>query len=106
MLHSISGQVEYIIALLDSIQDLVQLIIEYKEFLTKYDPTPSTAGSQKWRPTPTQSRGQTTRQTANSHKGRNENTLLPNFQVIMFVIDKYETSFIHIHGALVVVIVW
>jgi hypothetical protein len=44
MLHSISGQVEYIIALIDSIQDLVQLIIEYKEFLTKYDPTPSTAG--------------------------------------------------------------
>jgi hypothetical protein len=39
MLHSISGQVEYIIALLDSIQDLVQLIIAYKEFLTKYDLT-------------------------------------------------------------------
>jgi hypothetical protein len=70
MLHSISGQVEYIIALLDSIQDLVQLIIEYKEFLTKYNPTPATAGSQKSRPTPTQSRGKTSRQTANSHKGR------------------------------------
>jgi hypothetical protein len=88
MLHSISGQVEYIIALLDSIQDLVQLIIEYKEFLTKYNPTPATAGSQKSRPTPTQSRGKTSRQTANSHKGNNENTLLPNFQVIMFVFDK------------------
>lgn len=88
MLHSMAGQVEYIISLIDTIQDLVQLIIEYKEYLSKYEEAPPTAGSQRSRPTPTQSRGQigqqsrvqTGQQTSNSHKGRARNTLLPNFQ--------------------------
>lgn len=78
MLHSVAGHVEYVIGLIDSIQDLVQLIIEYKDFLTKYDSAPNTAASQRTRPT--QSRGRTG-QTADSHKGRKVNTLLPNFQV-------------------------
>ncbi|XP_063416904.1 uncharacterized protein LOC134699224 [Mytilus trossulus] len=80
MLHSVAAQVEYIIALIDAIQDLVQLIIEYKEFLTKYESSPKTAASQRTRATPPQSRAQTGQKTADSHKARKANTLLPNFQ--------------------------
>ena len=32
MLHSMAGQVEYLIALIDTLQDLVQLMIEYIYF--------------------------------------------------------------------------
>lgn len=81
MLHSVAAQVEYIIAIIDAIQDLVQLIIEYKEFLTKYESSPNTAASQRTRATPPQSRAQTGQKTADSHKARKANTLLPNFQV-------------------------